>query len=165
MNIFWNSVDPVYLTDSDRVFGETELAAIHTAVQSTVRNFMNLPPAVLETFIANKLNFHFEPAIRHYANMNARRGAPADMTANLKQAAALTITEMVASKAVLRTAERGLHMPIYKMKEYLTCFISKFITGFLVQQMEGSFPNELATHMAAASNAVTHKRQVIARKS
>ena len=90
MNIFWNSVDPVYLTDSDRVFGETELAAIHTAVQSTVRSFMKLPPAGLETFIANKLNFHFEPAIRHYANMNARRGAPADMTGNIKQAAALT---------------------------------------------------------------------------
>ena len=165
MNIFWNSVDPVYLTKSDRVFGEVELAAIHTAVQSTVRNFMNLPPAVLETFIANKLNFHFEPAIRHYANMNARRGAPADMTANLKQAAALTITEMVASKGVLRTAERGLHMPIYKMKEYLTCFISKFITGFLLQNMGASLPAEIQKHMGAANNAVQTKRAVIAKRS
>ena len=165
MNIFWNSVDPVYLTDSDRVFGETELAAIHTAVQSTVRSFMKLPPAVLETFIANKLNFHFEPAIRHYANMNARRGAPADMTANLKQAAALTITEMVASKGVLRTAERGLHMPIYKMKEYLTCFIAKFITGFLLQNIASSLPAEISKHMNAASNAVTDKRRAIAKTS
>ena len=165
MNIFWNSVDPVYLTDSDRVFGETELAAIHTAVQSTVRHFMKLPPAVLETFIANKLNFHFEPAIRHYANMNARRGVPADMTANMKQAAALTITEMVASKGVLRTAERGLHMPIYKMKEYLTCFIAKFITGFLLQNIGASLPAEIAKHMNAASNAVTNKRRVIAKTS
>lgn len=165
MNIFWNSVDPVYLTDSDRVFGETELAAIHTAVQSTVRSFMKLPPAVLETFIANKLNFHFEPAIRHYANMNARQGAPANMTANIKQAAALTITEMVASKGVLRTAERGLHMPIYKMKEYLTCFIAKFITGFLLQNIGASFPAEIQKHMGAANNAVTAKRQVIARSS
>ena len=163
MNIFWNSVDPVYLTDSDRVFGETELAAIHTAVQSTVRNFMKLPPAVLETFIANKLNFHFEPAI--HANMNARRGFPTDMTENLKQAAALTITEMVASKGVLRTAERGLHMPIYKMKEYVSCFISKFLTGFLLQNMGASLPTEIQKHMSAASNAVTAKRQVIARKS
>ena len=165
MNIFWNSVDPVYLTDSDRVFGETELAAIHTAVQSTVRSFMKLPPAVLETFIANKLNFHFEPAIRHYANMNARRGAPADMTGNIKQAAALTITEMVASKGVLRTAERGLHMPIYKMKEYVSCFNSKFITGFLLQNIGTSFPAEIAKHMGATSNAVSTKRAVIARKS
>ena len=161
MNIFWNSVDPVYLTDSDRVFGETELAAIHTAVQSTVRSFMKLPPAVLETFIANK----FEPAIRHYANMNARRGAPADMTGNIKQAAALTITEMVASKGVLRTAERGLHMPIYKMKEYVSCFISKFLTGFLLQNMGNSLPQEIQKHMGAASNAVSAKRAVIARKS
>lgn len=165
MNIFWNSVDPVYLTDSDRVFGETELAAIHTAVQSTVRSFMKLPPAVLETFIANKLNFHFEPAIRHYANMDARRGAPADMTSNIKQAAALTITEMVASKGVLRTAERGLHVPIYKMKEYLSCFISKFLTGFLLQNMGASLPQEIQKHMGAANNAVSAKRQVIARKS
>ena len=161
MNIFWNSVDPINPTDFKRVIGDLEIAAVDSLFECLTRYFIGLKPNVVETILANKLSLHFEPGVRGYGNVADLSEKPADMTTVFKTALIGVISEGVASKGILRTTEKGFHMPLYSWQEYVSIFVGRFISRFALSVSIESLPQAIQDGIAASVAHVNNSARVV----
>ena len=160
MNIFWNSVNPIDVTDFNRVIGDLEVASFDTLGECAARYVLGLPLNVLETLTAAKLSQHFEGGVRGFGNMDNVNYSETEFGKHFKNAISAVITEGVASKGILRTTTKGVHMPFYKWSEYAAILIGRIASRWLLNYIQAKLPQTVIDAMEKSQKHAVFMQEV-----
>ena len=165
MNIFWNVVDPIDVSDTKRLMGEVEIAALNTAFEVAVRYLFGLKPEFVNTFLANKLSMHFDGGMRGLIGSKAKAIEVLEFTDAAKDAFTALLTEGLEARGIIQTYYQGLHVPIYSWKTYASIVIGRFLSRIAFGMVNKSLPATLLAHVTEANAHVAIQQKIGKMKS
>jgi len=167
MNVFWNVISPINVSETQRFIGEVESSALNTAIEVLFRKMFGLKANWIETFLACKLSLHFDGGVRGAFGMDDyTRGESFEKT--LYSSLVAGFSEGVEARSVLRSFDKGFHIPYYGWEELVCVILGRFGSEFILSLANEKIPAALKTSLdvsvAAINRAAAAQKLMMAKE-